>query len=119
MNILLSWLVLAAGVFLATVLLDDVKVRGGFGSYMIIAAIFGVLNFFLGWLLFVVIGISTLFIGFVFAFITRLVVDAIVLMLTSKLSSRLEVRGFGTAIVAAFVMSAVGTGAEWLVSRLG
>lgn len=119
MSTALSWLALAAGVFLATVLLDDVKVKGGFGSYMIIAAIFGVLNFFLGWLLFVLIGFSTLLLGFVFAFVTRLVVDALLLMLTSKLSSRLEVRGFGTALIAAFVMSAVGTGAEWLISRLG
>lgn len=119
MSILLSWFALAAGVFIATALLDDVKVRGGFASYMIIAAVFGVLNFFLGWLLFVAIGISTLFIGFVFAFVTRLVVDAILLMLTSKLSSRLEVKGFGPALIAALVMSGVGTGAEWLVQKLG
>ncbi|MDM7915897.1 MAG: phage holin family protein [Candidatus Eisenbacteria bacterium] len=118
MSIALSWLALAAGVFLATVLLDDVKVKGGFGSYMIIAAVFGVLNYFLGWLLFAAIGISTLFLGFVFAFVTRLVVDAILLLLTSKLSSRLEIRGFGPALVAALVMSAVGTGAEWLVRQM-
>ncbi len=118
MTIALSWLSLALGVFLATLLLDDVKVKGGFASYMIIAAIFGVLNFFIGWLLFVVLGLATLLLGFVFAFITRMVVDAILLVLTSKLSSRLEVKGFGPAVVAAFVMSAVGTGAEWLIQRL-
>lgn len=113
-----SWLVLTAGVFLATILIDGVKVKGGFLNYLIVAAIFGVLNFFLGWVVKLVAGVATLGILFFYGFVLRVVADAVVLRLASGLSSRLDVRGWGPAFGAGFVMALVGVLADWLVGRL-
>ena len=117
MHLLLSWLLLALGLYLSNLLLDDMKVEGGFGSYMIVAAVFGVLNFFVGWLVQLAVGVASLFILFFFSFVLRLIADAIVLKMTSGLSSRLEVKGFGTALVAALIMSGTNSGVEWALHR--
>jgi putative membrane protein len=114
-ELILSWLVLALSVWVATAVVSGVRVRGGLGSYLMIAALFGLLNVFVGKLLFVFIGVGTLGIGFVFAFLTRLVVDALMLKVTDALSDRLDIQSFGSAFFAALVMSGVGVGAEWLL----
>jgi putative membrane protein len=114
-SLLLSWLVLALSVWVATLAISGVRVRGGAFSYLTIAALFGLLNLFVGQILFFFIGVGTLGLGFVFAFLTRLVVDALMLKATDALSDRLEIRSFGSAFFAALIMSGVGVGAEWLL----
>jgi putative membrane protein len=47
MSLIVSWLVLSLAVYLAAVLVPDVHLRD-FGSAVIVAGLFGVLNFFLG-----------------------------------------------------------------------
>ncbi len=116
MGLIISWLTLAGALWVAERLLVDFELRGGFGSYMLIAAVFGVINFCVGWLLFVVIGVASLGLGFIFAFVTRLIVTAIVLKVVDALSTRLTIRGFSTALIAAVIMAVVGSAADW-VSR--
>ena len=99
MDFLLSWLILSLGVLAAARLLPGVHVPD-FWAAVIVAAIFGVLNFFLGWLIFVLLGFATLGIGFLLAFLTRLVVNAILLKLTDALSDHITIRGFGNAFLA-------------------
>jgi len=118
-QLLVSWLVLAAGLFVASRLLDGMSIRGGFVDVMVVAALFGVLHFFTYWLIFVVLGVSTLGLGFVFATVTRLVADAIVLKIADAFSSRLTVRSFGVAFVAAAILALVGAAADWAALRLG
>ena len=113
MGILVSWALLAAAVGVASWILPGFKVRGLAGA-LVVAAIFGALNWALGWLLFVMIGLGTLGLGFLFAFVTRWIVDAIFLRLTAALSSRLEIKSFGWALAGALIMSLVGTAAEYL-----
>ena len=88
----------------------------GFAGAVLVAAVFGLLNWLLGWLLFVVIGIGTLGIGFLLAFITRWIVDAILLKLTGAMMRSLEVKSFGWAMAAALVMAMFGTLAEYLIT---
>lgn len=116
MHVLISWLILALAVWLAAAIVPGVKVQG-FGGAVFVAAVFGVLNWLIGWLLFLIIGVATLGLGFLLAFLTRWFVDAIVLKLTSGLTSRLTIRGFGPALLAALVMSALGTFGEYLLRR--
>ncbi len=117
MGILLSWLVLSVAVWITSALLPKMHVSGP-GGVLLVAAIFGLLNTFVGWLLFVAIGIGTLGLGFVFAFVTRWVVDAILLEVTDSLTSRLSIEGWGTAFLAALLMAGIGTVAEAAL-RLG
>ncbi|MDZ4657202.1 MAG: phage holin family protein [Bythopirellula sp.] len=114
MNFLLAWLILALGVFAAAKLLPGVHVPN-FWDAVVVAAVFGVLNFFLGWLVFVVLGIATLGIGFLLFFITRLFVNAILLKLTDSLTNRIAINGFGNALLAALVISGVGILADMLL----
>lgn len=114
MGILLSWLILAAAVWIAAAVLPGMRLKG-VGNTLIVAALFGILNFFLGWLLFTVIGLGTLGLGFLLAFITRWIVDALILKLTDAFTDRLTVNGFGTAMLAALIIAGVGTLGQYLV----
>ncbi len=117
MSFLLSWLVLALAFWLTSMILPGFRVRG-FGSAIIIAAIFGILNFLLGQLFFVVFSIATLGIAYLLAFITRWIITAILLKITDTLTSRLDIDGFKWALIGALVMSIIGTVGEWLVQMI-
>lgn len=113
MELFVSWAILTVIVLLTAALLPGMKVRG-VGGALLVAALFGILNFFIGWLFFGVLGIATLGLGFLFAFLTRLVVDAILLKIVDAMTQRLYIRSFGTAFIAALIMSGLGTLAEML-----
>jgi len=115
MHIVITWLVLSLAVWVTSLVVPGFKVRG-FGGALAVAAIFGVLNWLIGWLLFVVIGLGTLGLGFLLAFLTRWIVNAILLEITDALSDKLEIRSFGWALIAALVMSLVGTVGEAAVN---
>ena len=112
-----TWLVLSLSLWVASKLLKNMKIEGGIGSVLIISAIFGLLTYFAGAALFALLGTITLGLGFLFAFITRVVVAAILLKVTDALTDRLTVKGFGTAIIAAIIMSGVGTLTEYVLTH--
>ncbi|HEX6998050.1 MAG TPA: phage holin family protein [Gammaproteobacteria bacterium] len=114
MELLLSWLVLSVAVWLTAVILPGFHVKS-FVSAILVAAIFGVLNFLLGWLLFALLTVVTLGIAYLLAFITRWIINAILLMLTDKLTDHLHIDGFGWALGGALLMSLLGTLGEWLI----
>jgi putative membrane protein len=114
MNLLLSWVVLSFAVWLTSALLPGFHVRD-FKSAILVAALFGVLNFLIGWLFFVVFTVATLGIAWLLAFVTRWIIDAIILKIVDSVSDRLTIDGFGWALGGALVMAAVGTIGEWLV----
>ncbi|MFW6067726.1 MAG: phage holin family protein [Myxococcota bacterium] len=117
LELLLNWLILSVAVWVTAVILPGVHVRS-FGAAVFVAALFGVLNYVLGWLLFTVIGIATLGLGFLLAFITRWVVNTLVLKLTDALTRKLDIDTWGMAFVAALVMSGIGTLGEWLLGKV-
>jgi putative membrane protein len=116
-NWLISWLIQSLAVWLTAAVLPGFELRGGVMAAVRVAALFGILHFLLGTLIFYVIGLGTLFIGFLLAFLTRWLVSAILLKLVSKLSSSLNIVSFGRAFLAAMLMSAIGTAAEAVVLR--
>jgi putative membrane protein len=117
MRMLLSWLVLTISVWVTAGILPGFRVNG-FGGAIRAAAIFGILNWLLGRFIFVVLGIATLGIGFLLAFLTRWFVMALLLKFTDALSSSFKIKSFGTAIVGALLMSGIGTLAEYGISVL-
>jgi putative membrane protein len=114
MNLILSWLILSFAVWVTDALLPGFHVKSGKSAF-IIAAIFGVLNLLLGWLLFAVFTVATLGIAWLLAFITRWIINAILLVLTDKLTDHLKIDSFGWALGGALTMSLIGTLGEWLV----
>jgi putative membrane protein len=117
MSLILSWLILSLAVWVTDAILPGFHVKGA-KSALLVAAIFGLLNFFLGWLLFAVLTVATLGIAWLLAFITRWIINAILLVITDKLTDHLKIDGFGWALAGSFVMSLVGTIGEWLVRSM-
>lgn len=114
-NILISWLILSGAFFLTAELLPGFEVKGGARGALLVAALFGVINWLIGWLLFVIIGIASLGIGFLLAFLTRWLVNAILLKVVDAVSDTLNIKSFGTALAGALIISLVGTVGQWLV----
>ena len=114
MSLLVSWLVMSAAFWLTAQILPGFQVKG-FGGAVVVAAVFGIINWLIGWLLFVVIGVASLGIGFLLAFLTRWLVNAILLKLTDAVSSNLAIRDFPTALLGALSLSLFATLGQWLL----
>jgi putative membrane protein len=114
LSLLIAWLTVAVGLWLADKLIPDFEVTGGWVSYAIVSALLGVLQFLIGWLLYVLLGVVSLGLGFLFSFVTRLIVSAIVLRLTGALSSRLKIGGFIPALLAAVILALTSSAADLL-----
>lgn len=117
MNLLLSWAILSLAMWVTAQVLPGFHLKS-LGSAFVVAAIFGILNFFLGWLFFVVFAIGTLGIAVLLAFITRVIINAILLKITDAVSDALKIDSFGWALGGALMMSVIGTLGEWLVRGL-
>jgi len=117
MSFLLSWAILSLAVWITAQVLPGFHVKS-LPSAFVVAAIFGVLNFLLGWLFFVVFAIGTLGLALLLAFITRWIINAILLKITDAVSDALKIDSFGWALGGALMMSAIGTLGEWLVRGL-
>jgi uncharacterized membrane protein YvlD (DUF360 family) len=104
MGLLSSWLVLSLGLWLTALVVPGFELRGAKGA-LIVGAVLGILHYAIGYLLFVAIGFGTLFLGFVFAFITWWFVTAILLKITDALTESLRIDSFKTALFASAVLS--------------
>jgi uncharacterized membrane protein YvlD (DUF360 family) len=113
-NILLGWLSATLGLWLAANVLRGVRLSS-FVDAVWAGALTGILLWALSGPLFVLLGIGTLGIGFLLWFITRWVAAALIILLASKLSSRLEVKGFTSALVTSFIIAAIGVVVRWAV----
>lgn len=117
MNWLFSWLIQSLAVWLTAAVLPGFELRGGVVAAVRVAALFGILQFFLGGLIYYAIGIGTLGIGLLLAFLTRWLVGAILLKLVDAMSKSLDIVSFGRAFLASMLMSAIGTAGEALILR--
>jgi len=116
-RLILSWLILSLAVWVTAAVLPGFHIKGP-KSALLVAAILGVLNFLLGWLLFAIFTVATLGIAWLLAFITRWIINAILLVIVDKLTDHLKIDGFRWALGGALVMSLVGTLGEWVVRRV-
>jgi putative membrane protein len=113
-SLVLSFLISSAAIWLTAELLPGFTVRG-FKGALIVAAVLGVLQVVMGWLLYLVIGLATLGLGFLLGFLTRVLVTALLLMLTDKLATSLKIKDFPNALLGALIISAITTLADKLL----
>ncbi len=101
MPILLSIISLSVIIFLIAQLLPSVHVKN-FGTAIIVAIVYSLINFFLGWLF--------VFLSFPLIFLTlglfKFVINAFFLWMTDKLVEGFRIDGFGWTIVTALLISA-------------
>jgi len=107
MSLLISWLILSVAVWVTAAVLPGFKVKD-FKSAIIVAAVFGLLNFFLGWLLFAMFTVATLGLAWLLAFLTRWFINALLLALTDRLTDHLKIESFKWAVLGALVIALVG-----------
>jgi uncharacterized membrane protein YvlD (DUF360 family) len=118
MSLLLSWFATSLAFAAAAALLPGIKIERGVWNHLVVAGLYGTLVFFFGQALYVVIGIGTLGLGFLLRALSRLVAGALLLLLTSKLTRRIQVSGFGAALLCALVVSVLGEAVQYVLSRL-
>jgi putative membrane protein len=114
MSLILSWLILSFAVWVTDALLSGFHLKSP-KSALLVAAIFGILNFLLGWLFLAVFTVATLGIAWLLLFITRWIINAILLVLTDKLTDHLKIDSFRWALGGSLVMSLAGTVGEWIL----
>jgi membrane protein len=104
-RVLINWLIMAAAVWVATVVVPGLHISGGFLTYLGISLLLGLVNAVLGPVLhFVALPLSVLMLGS-FA----LVVNSVLLAVTAGLSARFEIDGLGSALLGALVIAVVTT----------
>src|SRR6185369_11075714 len=116
MMFFLNWLILAVSFLITAKIVPGVRLSG-FWDAIVVAAIFGVLNFLFNWFFSFVIRIFNLGLLFLFSFLLHWIVNAILLKLTDAFTSRLEIRSFGTALIVALVMSLLGRAGLYLADK--
>ena len=103
MRLLARFLVIAGAVWVVAAVVPGVNVRQGIGSYLLIALMFAVVN--------VLVKPVLKLLSFPLLLLTLglflLVINAALFGLTALLTDRLSVDGFGPAVIASLVISAV------------
>jgi len=102
-RLLVRWAALAVAIWLATLIVPGVVVRGGALTYLWVALLLGLVNAILGPILKLLAFPLTLLTLGLFA----LVVNAALLGITAKLSRHLDISGFWSAFAAALIISLV------------
>jgi putative membrane protein len=103
MGLLVSWLVIAAAVVVAAWIVPGVDVEGGFWSILLVAAILGLVNVILG----TILRILTFPILILTLGLFSIVINMIILWVTTLLTDRLEIDGFWAYFFAALVIAVV------------
>jgi putative membrane protein len=106
MHALLHVTILAATIFVLTRLLPTVRIRS-VGTAVLVAIVFSLLNFFLGWFLRALLFVPALLtLGLLFVFVP-LIVNAVLLWLTDKILASFEIANTRSLFVCAAVITVV------------
>ena len=110
MSIVVNILLLSVAIFAVANLLPAIHIRG-FGTAVIVAVVYSIVNFFLGWLFFL---LSLPFIIITFG-LFKFVINAMLLWITDKMIEGFRIDGFGWTLVAAFLIAVLDTILRWIV----
>ncbi|NCV83689.1 MAG: phage holin family protein [Actinobacteria bacterium] len=113
MSIVLRWAVLAGAFWVTTLVVDGIQIKEGAWNYFWVAALFGLINTFIGSLLklFTLPAVILTFGLFVF------VINAAMLMLTDRWSDVITIDSFTSALVGSLLISVVSGIANKIVKR--
>ena len=102
MMFLLNILLLSAAVFVVASLMPAIRIKN-YGTALIVALVYSVINFLIGWLL--------RFLALPFIWITlglfTFVINAFLLWVTDKLIQDFEIKSIGSTLIAAFLITLI------------
>ncbi len=106
---IINLLILSVAVFLVANFLPGIQIKN-FGTAIIVAIVYSVINFLAGWLL--------VFLALPFMIITfglfKFVINAILLWVTDKIIDDFEIKDFLTTLIAAFLITIIDSGIKWI-----
>ncbi len=110
MNFLLNILLLSIAIFVVAQLMPTIRIKN-YWTAILVAMVYSLISFFIGWLLFL---ISLPFILITFG-LFKFVINAFLLWITDKLIKDFEIEGLGSTLVAAFLITLLDTAFRWLL----
>ena len=108
-NFLWNILLLSVSVFLVAQLLSGIRLKN-FGTAIIVAVVYSLINYLIGWLL---ILLSLPFIIITFG-LFKFVINAFLLLITDKMLDDFEIDGIGTTLLAAFLITIMDSILRWI-----
>ncbi len=106
---IINMLILSVTIFLVAELLPGIRVKNFFTA-VIVAIVYSVINFFMGWLLvFLTLPFMILTFG-----LFKLVINAFLLWITDKLMADFEIKDLLTTFVAASLITIVDSLLRWV-----
>ena len=113
MSLILRWAVLAGAFWVTTFIVDGIQIKDGAWNYFWVAALFGLINAFIGSLLklFTLPAVILTFGLFVF------VINAAMLMLTDRWSDVITIDSFTSALIGSLLISIFSGIANKVVKR--
>lgn len=102
---ILRWFGLAVALWCATLLVPGIRINGGALTYLWVALLFGIINAIIGG----IVKILTFPITFLTLGLFVFVVNAMMLSLTARWSTALDVSDFWSAFFACLIISAITT----------
>jgi putative membrane protein len=100
-RLLVGWVLIAVAFYLTTLIVPGIQVGGGVVGYLLVAAVFGLVNAILG----PILRIASLPLRILTLGLFSLVINGILLAIVAALLPELKIDGFLTAVVAALVLS--------------
>jgi len=110
MHILINILLLSVAIFLVAQFMPSVKIKN-FGTAIIVAIVYSLINIFLGWLL-VLLSLPLMIITLG---LFKFVINAILLWITDQIIEDFEIKGFGATLLAAFLITIIDAGLKLFV----
>ena len=103
MRLLVRWVALALAIWAATAVVPGITVHGGARTYLWVALLFGLINAVFG----SIVKILTFPVTLVTFGLFILVINAAMLELTARWSSKLDIKDFWSALLASLIISLV------------
>jgi putative membrane protein len=110
LRVLLGWVVVALAFLVTTRIVPGIQVHGGVGAYLIVAAVFGLVNGILG----PVLRLLTLPISILTLGLFMLILNALLLLLSAWLVPQLTIDGFWSAFIGAIFLGLV----SWVLNHV-
>ena len=107
---LINMLILSVTIFLVSQVLPGIQVKN-FGTAIVVAIVYSVINFFTGWLL-VLVTLPVIIVTFG---LFKLVINAFLLWLTDLLIDDFEIKDLLTTFVAASLITLVDSLIKWIL----
>ncbi len=109
MQIVWNLLLMSVAVFAVAGVMPTIRIKN-FGTAIVVAVVYSVINFLVGWFL-VFLSLPAIFITFgLFLF----VVNAALLWITNKIIDDFEISGFGSTLIAAFLITVINSVLKWI-----